>query len=116
MFPFMLFIFFCFFGVLLILYHMLRMQERHFRLLQEEHAQMRVLIRAMESRLDALQTESPNEKNADTTEGSIRRHIIHPVQRPTDDSLLHLSFEAPPEAQKKDSALDIHFEPARDRT
>ena len=54
MFPFMMFIFLCFLGVLATLYHILRTQEKNFHQLEEEHAQLRVLLRAMESRLDEL--------------------------------------------------------------
>ena len=54
MFSIMLFIFLCFLGMLAVLFHMLRSQERLCQVLRDEHAQMRVLLRAMESRLDAL--------------------------------------------------------------
>ena len=54
MFSIMLFIFLCFLGMLAVLFYMLRSQERLCQVLRDEHAQMRVLLRAMESRLDAL--------------------------------------------------------------
>ncbi len=47
MFSIMLFIFLCFLGMLAVLFHMLRSQERLCRILRDEHAQMRVLLRAI---------------------------------------------------------------------
>lgn len=104
MFSIMLFIFLCFFGILAVLFHMLRSQERLFRILRDEHAQMRVLLRAMESRLDALDGTEPQPT------GSLPAH----------DPLLRLSFEGPA-ANKADSgpavdpALDLHFDPPQDK-
>ena len=59
MFSLMLFIFLCFLGMLAVQFYMLRSQERLNRALRDEHAQMRVLLRAMESRLDALGCPAP---------------------------------------------------------
>ncbi|WP_427821366.1 hypothetical protein [Desulfovibrio sp. SGI.169] len=105
----MLFIFLCFLGMLAVLFHMLRSQERLCRILQDEHAQMRVLLRAMESRLDALSG------------------VDGPAPRPTGaapahDPLLRLSFEEPlqpgrpgkDEKPATDPALDLHFDPLAD--
>lgn len=52
MFSIMLFIFLCFFGILAVLVYMLRCQEKLVRQLREDHAQLRVMLRALESRLD----------------------------------------------------------------
>lgn len=52
MFSIMLFIFLCFFGILAVLVYMLRCQEKLVRQLREEHTQLRMMLRAMESRLD----------------------------------------------------------------
>lgn len=60
MFSLMLFIFLCFLGMLAVQFYMLRSQERLNRALRDEHAQMRVLLRAMEARLDALGCLPPN--------------------------------------------------------
>lgn len=60
MFSLMLFIFLCFLGMLAVQFYMLRSQERLNRALRDEHAQMRVLLRAMEARLDALAALPPN--------------------------------------------------------
>ena len=59
MFSIMLFIFLCFFGILAVLYHMLRSQEKLCKSLHEEHAQMRVMLRSLESRLDDLDVAAP---------------------------------------------------------
>ncbi|MDD4702267.1 MAG: hypothetical protein PHI96_08610 [Desulfovibrio sp.] len=59
MFSIMLFIFLCFFGILAVLVYMLRCQDRLVRQLHEEHAQLRLLLRAMESRLDYLDGSPP---------------------------------------------------------
>lgn len=59
MFSIMLFIFLCFFGILAVLVYMLRSQERLVRQLHEEHAQLRLLLRAVESRMDYLDGGQP---------------------------------------------------------
>lgn len=109
MFSIMLFIFLCFLGMLAVLFHMLRSQERLCRILRDEHAQMRVLLRAMESRLDAL---SGADEPAPRPTGDLAGH----------DPLLRLSFEDPrqpgrPGREEKpatDPTLDLHFDPLAD--
>lgn len=101
MFSIMLFIFLCFSGMLAVLFYMLRSQERLCRALRDEHAQLRVLLRALESRLDTL-------------DGS---GAARPTQAaPAGDPLLRLSFEAPRREQTPatDPALDLHFDPPAD--
>ena len=82
MFSLMLFIFLCFLGMLAVQFYMLRSQERLNRALRDEHAQMRVLLRAMEARLDALGCPAP--KLAETAVQAT------PAAQ---DPLLHLSFD-----------------------
>lgn len=103
MFSIMLFIFLCFLGMLAVLYHMLRSQERFCRALREEHAQLRVLLRAVESRLDHQ-------------DGSAAARPTPLQAAPATDPLLHLSFEAPNQEQAPatDPALDLHFDPQTD--
>ena len=60
MFSIMLFIFLCFLGMLAVLFYMLRSQERLCQVLRDEHAQMRVLLRAM----DCLLYTSPSPRDA----------------------------------------------------
>lgn len=96
MLPFMFFIFLCFFGILAMLYHMLRTQEKQHRELCDAHAQLRVRLRAMEARLDALGSRGP-------------------AEAPESDPLLRLSFDAPVGVRETqaagDPALDLHFDP-----
>lgn len=87
----MLFIFFCFFGVLGMLWYMLRQQNALFQQLRDELAQQRLLLRAMECRLEAQAPEAP-------------------APAPVDDSLLQLSFDLPQRPPEPDG-LDLHFEP-----
>lgn len=123
MFSIMLFIFLCFFGILAVLVYMMRGQERLVKQLRDEHAQLRVLLRAMESRLDypdarpaeaepddhlltdqSLSQAAP--ENPHTTDpfenfsGQTRAARLTPVHEnrtaDTDsDPLLHLSFDPP---------------------
>lgn len=112
MFSIMLFIFLCFLGMLAVLFYMLRSQERLCQVLRDEHAQMRVLLRAMESRLDALEGSAGSEPRPAGT-------------LPARDPLLHLSFEDPVSSARTDRlgredkpapdpALDLHFDPLAD--
>ena len=106
MFSLMLFIFLCFLGMLAVQFYMLRSQERLNRALRDEHAQMRVLLRAMEARLDALGCPAP--KLAETAVQAT------PAAQ---DPLLHLSFDAPaakkaaPRTPVVDPGLDLHMDP-----
>lgn len=118
MFSIMLFIFLCFFGILAVLYHMLRSQEKLCKTLHEEHAQMRMLLRSLESRLDALDVAAP--AAAANGNGATRlapRPASHAASQPAEDPLLHLSFDDPaqsasPTTPGVDPALDLHFDPA----
>lgn len=114
MFSIMLFIFLCFFGILAVLYHMLRSQEKLCKSLHEEHAQMRMMLRSLESRLDALDMTAP--APAAASNGAARL-APRPAPQPAEDPLLHLSFDDPaqstsPSAPGVDPALDLHFDPA----
>ena len=113
MFSIMLFIFLCFFGILAVLYHMLRSQEKLCRALHEEHAQMRVLLRSLESRLDALDVAEPADAEFPH---KAARLAPRPAPQPAQDPLLHLSFDEPAQsvsiAPDVDPALDLHFDPA----
>lgn len=114
MFSIMLFIFLCFFGILAVLYHMLRSQEKLCRSLHEEHVQMRVLLRSLESRLDALDV-AAQANTAIPAKGAA--HLSpHPAPQPAEDPLLHLNFDEPAQsvsaAPGVDPALDLHFDPA----
>lgn len=116
MFSIMLFIFLCFFGILAVLYHMLRSQEKLCKSLHEEHAQMRVMLRSLESRLDAMDVAAPT-ANGNGATRLAPRPASHAAAQPAEDPLLHLSFDDPaqnatPAAPGVDPALDLHFDPA----
>ena len=118
MFSIMLFIFLCFFGILAVLYHMLRSQEKLCKSLHEEHAQMRVMLRSLESRLDAMDVAAPAAAATGNSATRIApRPASHAAPQPAEDPLLHLSFGDPaqsasPATPGVDPALDLHFDPA----
>ena len=96
-FPFMLFIFFGITAILAAMFYLLHKQERLFRILRDENAELRVLLRAVGSRTDL----SP--PTAD------RQAFSSPVE----DPLLNLSFEDPLKQKKtpeRDPALELHFD------
>ena len=113
MFSIMLFIFLCFFGILAVLYHMLRSQEKLCKSLHEEHAQMRVMLRSLESRLDDLDVAAPAAAAGNGATRLAPRPASHAAAQPAEDPLLHLSFGDPaqsvsPSTPGVDPALDLH--------
>lgn len=81
-------------------WYLLNRIETHFHTLEEENARLRVLLRALESRLDKMNISTcivENEKieNNDSTPAA-------------HDPLLHLSFENP-ETIVKDPSLEINI-------
>lgn len=98
----------CFFiGSMAMFFYSLKKSESQFRSLSEENARLRVLLRAMESRLDNIEkylaaragsSGSPEDGvQNDTAEG----------QGSDPDPLLHLSFEDPEKAGCRGSGLDL---------
>lgn len=128
MFSALLFMFFCFFGILAALFYLSKRQEHAWQLLRDEHAQLRVLLRALESRLEYLAavTLDPEQTRRahDPARGETAPEITDPQQPfPAEgsgrDPLLRLSFEEPgtPHASSgartgHDPALELHFDPA----
>lgn len=101
----MIFIFLCFLGMLGMLYFMLRNQEKMCQTLREEHAQTRLLLRALESRLE------------NTVRGTVAPAGMDGPQEPEasslHDPLLRLSFDepaAPPAKPAVDPALELHMD------
>lgn len=92
----MLFIFFCFFGLLGMLCFMLRQAAAMHQQLRDELAQQRILLRAIECRLDAR----------DQGQGGKTDRKPDPLC----DPLLSLSFDAHP-GSGHGGLLDIHFDP-----
>ena len=133
MFSALLFIFFCFFGILAALFYLHKRQEQAWQLLRDEHAQLRVLTRALESRLEYLATVCLDPEQARRTgdgsaqEGEARQAGAYPPLDETPagpsgtDPLLRLSFEEPetpraPAAGENghDPALELRFAPGED--
>lgn len=101
MFSAMLFIFFCFFGLLGMLYFMLRQASAMHQQIRDELAQQRILLRALECRLEAM---SPG--------GGEKKQAVSPD--PLNDPLLSLSFDGPAMSSQGE-LLDIHFDPPEER-
>lgn len=95
MFLLMLFMFFFFLGFVAMFIYILKRLDAQSRALSDEHAQLRVLLRAMESRLDKMaQMEKINslfqgQMDADGTDMG----NTHPDESAGHDPLLHLSFD-----------------------
>lgn len=131
MFSALLFIFFCFFGILAALFYLLKRQEHAWQLLRDEHAQLRVLLRALESRLEYLATVTLDPEQTRREHDPVRREAAEGNGAPYAplgaaqaeasgrDPLLRLSFEEPGTAHAPadaraghDPALELHFDPA----
>lgn len=101
----MIFIFLCFLGMLGMLYFMLRNQEKMCQTLREEHAQTRLLLRALESRLENTVRGATPPADPDSPR--------EPEASPLHDPLLRLSFDepaAPPKKPAADPALELHMD------
>lgn len=139
MFSALLFMFFFFFGILAALFYMLRRQEQAWQLLRDEHAQLRVLLRALESRLEYLatvtldpeQARRAEARGADTASGGEapsdrprKESLAAPAEPSGTDPLLRLSFEEPEApgepgrsgagAPARDPALELRFAPGEE--
>lgn len=106
----MFFIFLCFLGISAMLYYVLRCQERHCRMLRDDNAELRVLLRALESRMAHLEGDAPVTAAPQPAAAADAAAVAEP------DSLLHLSFDAPaseqsaPQSAGTDPGLDLHFD------
>lgn len=116
MFTLMIFMF-CFLLASLVMFlYMLNKLDNHFRTLNDEHAQLRVLLRALESRLDHME-KYMCATGADQTENALSCEAEKQVcedeeavkATPSHDPLLHLSFEGPGdmETDKMRPELDL---------
>lgn len=90
MFTVMVFLFFFFLGVLLLFWYYNHRLARQFQELSEEHAQLRVLLRALESRIEGV---AALEKVRPTGAEQPRPQVDTPSGH---DPLLHLSFDKNP--------------------
>lgn len=98
MFSILLFMFFFFLGIIAIFIFIARRVDAHFRSLSEENAQLRVLLRAIESHLDG--EDAPCGPKTEM-----------PADDAAKDPLLHLSFEKTAPGRVNDPALELRFNP-----
>lgn len=102
-----LFMFFFFLGFMTMFFYSLKRQDAMFQRMSDEHARIRMILRALESRMDALL----EEKNGDEPR-------VEAKMEGGGDPLLHLNFEEPPFPDKSPASgdtLEINFDPARPR-
>lgn len=131
MFSALLFIFFCFFGILAALFYLFRREEQAWQLLRDEHAQLRVLLRALESRLEYLAAVCLDPEQARRAEARAAQEAgeerapaapgaAGASANPGTDPLLRLSFEEPeepapaPGKPATDPALELRFAPGEE--
>lgn len=102
------FMFFFLLSFIAMFFFFIRKQENFFRQLSDEHAQLRVLLRALECRLDHMSADNKAEGQG-SPEGDSEA-----AESAGHDPLLHLSFEEPQTIDAEiDPALDINMdEPA----
>lgn len=115
MFLLMLFMFCFFIGFVAMFAYLLKRMDGQARSLADEHAQLRVLLRAIESRLEKIaQLEKLNSLRLGQIDPD---DLIHSGNEETDgaaghDPLLHLSFEKPQKLEGQvDPGLSLEIEP-----
>lgn len=124
MFSLLLFMFCFFLGSIAMFFYSIKKRESQFRNLNEEHAQLRVLMRAMESRLDNIEkylASCPGiVSTAARQEGAEAgcedaSDMDHKNQE--NDPLLHLSFEDPDKIEgiKRDPNLELLLDPQNEK-
>lgn len=105
MFLSMLFMFFFFLGSLVMFLYLFRKIDNIAHALSDEHAQIRVLLRAMESRMDKM-------SHMEKISSILQEQMDGQEDRAGHDSLLHLSFEKPAQLNAPvDPGLDLNIEP-----
>lgn len=97
----MIFMFLCFSGLVVMFYFIMRSQEKFYESMRDEHAQMRVMLRVMESKLADLAGETPD--------APARRQDETPT-----DPLLNLSMNTDRQADGQDNGLELRFDPRED--
>lgn len=107
MFTVMLFIFFCFFGILAMFFYIYWRQEALIKGLHEESTQTRLLIRSLESRLDYLAQLCLAEKSNGVSAED--KNTIGINNSPSADPLLHLSFDEPANEALEKSNLEMNI-------
>ena len=97
----MVFVLLCFTGVFVMFFYLMRSLEKFQERMRNEHAQLRVRMRALEARLDILTGTAP-------------AHVPPPVHAPLPGDVqapLTLSPKDPPDAAPDDPLM--RFEPRR---
>lgn len=113
MFMLMLFMFCFFLGFVAMFYHLLGTLDRQGKALSDEHAQLRVLLRALESRLDRMSQAERFNGQLQAQEGEQITMTASELVPGLDsasghDPLLHLSFDQPRiPGGKLDSLADL---------
>lgn len=121
MYPLMIFMFCFFIGSVAMFLYSLRKKDETVRSLSDEHAQLRVLLRAMESRLDNIEKMlsfqnmsrdgMATARSADAGHAT-REEDAQDSESAGHDPLLHLSFEDPDKSGKDmDLNLDLYLDP-----
>lgn len=122
MLAFMVFIFFCFTGLLAFMFHIFQTMEKQGRILRDDLAQVRVLLRALESRIDSQvviqksgQSCTTKTDNGYHASGHVSCGVL-PVNSgvATGDPLLHLSFDVPMQETKAEQTDNQGFDPVFD--
>lgn len=117
MFMLMLFMFCFFLGFVVMFYYLLSRVDTIARAHSDEHAQLRVLLRALESRLEKMgQVERYNvllreQRDGDGITMTQSEGIPGENDAPGHDPLLHLSFDQPSQIQER-IARDLELRPA----
>lgn len=119
MFMLMLFMFCFFLGFVIMFYYLLARLDNQSKALSDEHAQLRVLLRALESRLEKMgQMERygvllQNQAAQQDGEGITMTQsegVPGTPDEPGHDPLLHLSFDQPSQIQER-IARDLELRP-----
>lgn len=113
MFQIMIFLFLFFVGILVLFWSLYKKLDAQTRTLGDEHAQLRVLLRAMESRLDKLMQLERISKmlQEDINPADLPEENTQENDTPAHDPLLHLSFDQPANPGKLiNPGLDLNMD------
>ena len=88
----MVFVFLCFAGLLVMFFHMMRVQEKFQESMRTDHAQLRLMLRNLEARLAETSPQEPT---------------LPPVHQGPPESL---SLSQPPQEAPVDNGLELRFD------
>ena len=120
MFPLLIFMFCFFLGSACMFFYSLKKRESLYKNLSDEHAQLRVLMRAMESRLDNMEKYLGQCSGLSTPEkeetGREDAQLEERAENAGHDPLLHVSFEDPGRMKDaRDPALELMLDTPEDK-